>query len=395
MMKTAPPIVRTGTGVDLAFAVMVLAGYFTTFTSVHDLSFEWLILMILLGVAYLTMGVYGYARAAQDARLAVRLGYFAVQIVLGSLSIILSKQAGFNAIILLPLVGHSVFLLPDLWKYAVNFLIALSYGLIVRFVTSTWDAAWSNLPVFGAGQVFILIFTQMMLNEEKARREIETLVVQLKDANDRLREYAIQAEELAVVKERNRLAREIHDGLGHYLTTLNMQIKAAEAVMDTDLNAARQFLVKAEGVTHKALLEIRQSVKALRDPALPMKNIEEIIKDLLKECEQSGIQTVMEVKGVSRKIDQELKAAIIRLVQESISNTLKHSQATVYQLVLEYQPDSIGLEIYDNGVGVDAESLKGGFGIIGMQERVALLKGTMEISSTCGAGFSIKIALPG
>lgn len=394
-MKTETPFVRTGTGVDLAFAVMVLAGYFTTFTLVRDLSFEWLILMILLGIAYLTMGVYGYARAAKDSRLLVRLVYFGVQIVLGSASIIFSRQAGFNAIILLPLVGHSVFLLPDLWKYGINFLIAISYGLIVHIITSSWDVVWSSLPVFGAGQVFILVFTQMMLNEENARREIETLVVQLKEANERLREFALQAEELAVVKERNRLAREIHDGLGHYLTTLNMQIKAIKAVMDTDLESAHQLLSKAEGVTHKALLDIRQSVRALRDPGLPIKNIEEVIRDLLQECEHSGIQTRMEVKGTSRKIDQELKAALIRLVQESISNTLKHSRATIYQLVLDFQPDCIVLEIYDNGVGVDGESLKGGFGIIGMQERVALLKGKMEISTAPGAGFSIKIVLPG
>ncbi|WP_322506492.1 sensor histidine kinase [Anaerolinea sp.] len=392
-MKTETPFLRTGTGVDLAFAVMVLAGYFTTFTSVRSLSFEWLTLMILLGIGYLTTGVYGYARVAHDDRLLIRVGYFLLQIPLGALSIILSGQVGFNAIILLPLVGHSVFLLPEAWKYLINLLIAFSYGAIVHLMTASWEVVWASVPVFGAGQVFILVFTQMMLNEEKARREIESLVVQLREANDRLREYAIQAEELAIVKERNRLAREIHDGLGHYLTTLNMQIKAASAVLETDLEAARQLLAKAEGVTHKALLDIRQSVRALRDPSLPVKSVEEILAGLLEECEHSGIHTLMEVKGEPRKVDQELKASIIRLVQESISNTLKHSKATLYQLVLDYQSDCIILEMKDNGVGGEISAV--GFGLLGMQERVALLKGKMEIATTNGAGFSIKIILPG
>lgn len=392
-MKTETPTVRTGTGVDLAFAVMVLAGYFTTFTAVRDLSFEWLAVMIFLGIVYLSIGVYGYTRAAQAQHLEIRVGYFIIQIILGSISILISGQAGFNTILLLPLVGHSVFLLPEAWKYGINFLIAFSYALIVRVVSGSWETVWQSMPIFGAGQIFILVFTQMTVNEEKARKEIETLVVQLKNANEQLRKYASQVEELAIEKERNRLAREIHDGLGHYLTTLNMQIKAASAVLESDLDSARLFLIKAEGITHKALLDVRQSVRALRDSSLPVKNVEELIRDVVRECEQAGIYTSIEVKGTPRKIDQELKASIIRLVQESVSNTLKHSQATKYYLILDYQTDCIAIEMKDNGIGGDIST--GGFGLIGMQERVALLKGKMDVEASAGTGFSIKIVLPG
>ncbi len=83
-----------------------------------------------------------------------------------------------------------------------------------------------------------MVFTQMALDEEKSRREVERLVDKLETANVKLRKYADEVEELAIIQERNRLAREIHDGLGHYLTTIHMQLQAAEVIIDKDRDKA-------------------------------------------------------------------------------------------------------------------------------------------------------------
>ena len=217
---------HTGSDADLAFAVMVLASYFTTFSLLQSATSFELLLMISLGVAYITLGIYGYAYAMRFGRIGIHLVYFAVQLMLGSLIVYLGRGVGFNAMVLLPLAGHSVVLLPRNWRLVVNIAILLTYAVTLEVVSGDPGMVWSSIPVFLAGQIFILAFTQMAVSEEKARSKVEQLVSELEDANQNLREYALKIEELAIARERNRLAREIHDGLGHYLTTVHMQIQA-------------------------------------------------------------------------------------------------------------------------------------------------------------------------
>ena len=110
-VKLGDPV-RTGGGSDLAFAVMVLAAYFTMFSTIRSISVSVLVVIIVLGVIYMTLGVYGYAYVAQRPGFTLRIGYFVCQIFLGILIIYLGGEVGFNAMILLPLAGHSVVILP-------------------------------------------------------------------------------------------------------------------------------------------------------------------------------------------------------------------------------------------------------------------------------------------
>src|SRR5512140_1806651 len=99
---------------------------------------------------------------------------------------------------------------------------------------------------FGIAVMFVAFFSRLTLAEQRAREEVERLAAELAEANRKLRNYAVQAEELATTKERNRLAREIHDTLGHYLTVINVQLSAAQAVMETDHQRAADALGKAQ-----------------------------------------------------------------------------------------------------------------------------------------------------
>ena len=392
MERSFRPI-HTGSDADIAFAVVVLASYFSTFSQMQRTSSADLLLMIGLGVAYIAIGIYGYSFTARAGKLPLFLVYFAGQIVLGGLIIYLGKGVGFNAMVLLPLAGHSVVLLPQTWRLIVNLAIILVYVSALQ-VTSNWSLVSSSLPVFLAGQIFIVVFTQMAVNEEKARSEVEKLVNDLADANQSLRAYALQAEELAITKERNRLAREIHDGLGHYLTTIFMQVQAARAVMKIDPQKSQDSLATAQNLTQEALVDVRQSVSALRDSDSERLPLPEEIGNLLRGCESAGISTELKVLGSPRVLTPQAQLTYYRAVQEGINNTVKHARATLLAVVLDYsQSERVKLILQDNGVG--AHEMDGGFGLIGIRERVTLLYGEFNILTAPGQGFRLEVSLPG
>jgi signal transduction histidine kinase len=386
--------IQTGGDADIAFAVVVLAAYFTTFSILKSATSMQLLIMICLGVAYITIGTYGYAFAAKSGRHIYQLLYFVVQLVIGGCIISFGRGNSYIAMILLPLAGHSVVLLPRNYRLIVNTAIVLTYGITLDLFMTNWSQVWSELPLFLAGQIFIIVFTQMAVSEEKARGEIEKLYVELEGANYRLREYALKVEELAITKERNRLAREIHDGLGHYLTTIYMQIQAARAVMKLDPQKALDALGTAQSITQEALVDVRQSVSALRDAPGDCQALHEEIAKMLKNCEGSGINTKLQVIGSPRMLSHQTIFTIYRTIQEGINNTCKHAHASSLSVDLDYSdPTHIRLVLQDDGIG--ARELEGGFGLLGMQERVQMLKGNIQVVTSPGTGFLVDVNIPG
>lgn len=391
MDRTFRPI-HTGSDADIAFAVLVLASYFSTFSTRQSATSTELLYMIGLGVAYIAIGIYGYAYANRSGNLAYCLAYFAIQIFLGGLIVYLGKGVGFNAMALLPLAGHSVVLLPQTWRLTINLSVILVY-IFALSLTTVWSEVWAGLPVFLAGQIFIIVFTQMAVNEERARSEVEKLARDLADANQSLRAYALQAEELAITKERNRLAREIHDGLGHYLTTVHMQIQAARAVMQIDPQKASDTLAKAQNLSQEALVDVRQSVAALRDSRGRQEPLPDEVRWLLQVCEGAGITSELKVIGDERLLTPQAHQTVFRAVQEGVNNACKYAHAERLWVTLDYtRSDHVRLVVEDDGVGSD--DIRGGFGLIGMRERVNLLNGRFDIITAPDKGFRFEVTLP-
>lgn len=392
-MKSERAPIHTGSSADLAFAVLVLGAYFTTFSAITQISVEELVALTGLGILYLSIGVYGYSYCVRSKNLPLQLAYFVVQICLGCLIIYLSRQTSYNALLLLPLAGHSVVLLKEPWWYVANGVLMIAYTFTVRLLTGGWDVVWVNLPIFLAGQISVLVFTQMTVGEERARREIQGLVNRLEVANEQLRDYAIKAEELATATERNRIAREIHDGLGHNLTALNMQIRAANAVLEKNPLKAQGFLVNAERITHEALADVRQSVSALRARASDERPLQERIKGITELWSDTKTEIQVSTLGPSRSLSSQVNWTMFRSAQEAISNSIKYASATRIEVILDYRDSQrMEMRIVDNGVG--AETTNGGFGLVGIRERAELLRGMVEIITARGEGFEIRISLP-
>jgi signal transduction histidine kinase len=375
--------------------VIVLASFFAMFSAVEkSISLLNITLIMLCGTAYIALGVYGYDFCARSAWTLARPLYFGIQIFLGSFIIYLGKGAGFNSLILLPLVGHAVVLVAPAWQRSITLAIVSAYTISVYLYAKDVNVVINSLPVFLAGAVFIMVFTQMAVNEEKARNQVEQLVVELEKANQNLRGYAVQAEELAIAKERNRLAREIHDGLGHYLTAIHMQIQAARALVSKSNIQADTTLHKAQNLTQEALDDVRQSVASLRAAPGQDKPLQESLKQMPLDCLDGTIKWSFSLLGTPRPLSPQAHLTLYRAAQEGLNNVRKHAQASRVDLCLDFMdPDNTRLRIQDDGIGT--ESMEGGFGLLGMQERAHLLGGDVQLESGKGQGFRLEVVLPG
>jgi signal transduction histidine kinase len=238
----------------------------------------------------------------------------------------------------------------------------------------------------------VAVFAQLRLKEQQARERAERLTAELEQANAQLAAYATQAEELAMTQERNRLAREIHDSLGHVLTTVNVQIEAARVVMGSDPARALDAMIKAQELTQKGLARVRESVAALRESPVRNRPLHEAIASLVRETQSSGIITEFEVVGDTRALEHKVALALYRAAQEGLTNVRRHARASRVDVRLDFQPAEVRLQVRDNGVG--AADTGGGFGLLGIRERMQLLGGSLEIQTGAGNGFCLTASVP-
>jgi signal transduction histidine kinase len=256
-----------------------------------------------------------------------------------------------------------------------------------------WKPAVVVGLIYSAGIIFVVVFTYIAVSEREGRAEVERLATELAEANRKLHAYAMQVEELATTKERNRLAREIHDSLGHYLTVINVQIEAARAVMNTDHANALACLGKAQSLTQEGLTEVRRSVAALHASPTENRSLTESVSALATECRAAGITTELVIAGTERPLGPQAELTLYRAAQEGLTNVRKHAQASRATVTLDYRATGAArIVIEDDGVG--SGETGGGFGLLGVRQRAQLLGGEVRIESEAGQGFRLEVELP-
>ena len=322
--------------------------------------------------------------------------FFSVQCSL-VLGIGLVLGPGGNWLIGVPLAAFAVERLTPRRRWPVYVaLIATVVLPIALRQTAAWPEALItvliNAVVAGSAVFFVATFAHMRLNEQRARESAERLMAELEEANAQLAAYATQAEELAITQERNRLAREIHDSLGHYLTTVNVQIEAAKTVMDSDPERALDAMDKAQELAQKGLARVRESVATLRESPVSNRPLHQAIAFLVEETQSTGIVTEFDVVGEPQALEHKVALALYRAAQEALTNVRKHARASRVDVRLDFQPGQVSLEVKDNGVG--AAEATGGFGLLGIRERMQLLGGTLEIRTGLGKGFRLTATVP-
>lgn len=387
--------IATITVVTLAYAV-TLAGYLAERNTPGGAAFTAaeFALATALGVFYLVLAVWGYDLLAFLGRY-TKVAYFVILTVLFlSIEFLI---AGSNGIwlISMPLVATAATDLPP-WPRRLIYLAALAGMSLPLYVASgNWRVALLAGLTFSPAIVFVIVFVTLTQKAEMAQKEAESLAGQLAEANDRLSAYAVQAEELATTQERNRLAREIHDNLGHFLTVANVQIKAAQAVMDKDPARAQVALDRAAQLTQDGLAAVRQSVAALRESPVGAVPLPEAVAALAAETQAAGIVVELAVAGRPRPLDARAELTLYRAAQEGLTNVRKHARASRVDLRLDYRdPAAVALSLRDNGLGGDPAAEPTGFGLLGLNERARQLGGQLTIDTAPGTGFALTLTLP-
>lgn len=241
--------------------------------------------------------------------------------------------------------------------------------------------------LFGLSLVFVLLLMNALLAERQSREKLTT-------ANEQLRRYALRIEDQAMLDERNRIARDIHDSLGHSLTALNLQLETALKLLSADPAKAKTFLAQAKQLGSTALQDVRHSVSALRSNPLQGRSLEEAIASLSEEVHRStGILPDCSII-LARPIPSEIVTAVYRIVQEALTNICKYANATEVKIDLQTSPTRLEVMIQDNGRGFNVNQNTSGFGLQGMQERTLAQGGEFEINSTPGAGCRITAIFP-
>jgi len=211
---------------------------------------------LLLGVAYIAAGTFGFARVERAGRAVLTYSYFGLMMPMGA-SLFASSVTG-GTFLLLVVAAQGIRVLSP----AGAFLVGLPMPLL--HATMAWPHSLRESATFLVALVFLYVLSRAILDAERARAARDA-------ANQQLRAYAAQREELAAERERNRIAREIHDGLGHYLTTIHMQIQAARAFLDRDRSRAEQTLAKAQRMAQEALGDVHNLLgKCWRRRLLPL-----------------------------------------------------------------------------------------------------------------------------
>jgi signal transduction histidine kinase len=373
---------------SLAYTAVILTSYVTFFSTERFYTSEWMVPVVFaLGAVYAALGVLGGTMLECRGRMAY-LTYYLVQCAVLTAIICLSPVRGFLGIMVLPVISQAIFdlrpryaLLVGLYLFALNIALwAVPYG---------WRSGLQAVVNYSAAFAFTIAFTIITKQALNARVHQEKLRLEIETANEQLRAQAVQTEELATTRERNRVAREIHDGVGHYLTVVKTQLDAAAALMPTRPDEARAAVQKAAQLTAEALEDVRRSVGALRTdvtrPPLP-----EALRDLIAHGEPVP---TLAIEGIPRVLAPGIEHALFRAAQEGLTNIRKHARASSALLRLDFRtPSRVVLELSDNGTGANGSS--GGFGLQGLRERIEVIGGTVNAANRLEGGFALRVEVP-
>ena len=297
-------------------------------------------------------------------------------------------------------------------RYQVNYIFHLFYFLIlleipIRFnkkqslIVSILTVIISNIkfvmllylkPSFGnisQGGFFLLtgIFIAFLMNFLKYYREEEHKKEIL---NKELMKANIRLNEMTIIEERNRIARDIHDTIGHDLTGTIMRLEMVQVLMDDDLELAKEMIKNLKHSSRESLVKVREVVSTLNPNENISKGIESI-KDLINSFQyKSNIAIELKITGVASKCNPSTNIVLYRIIQEALTNAIRHGKADKIDIIITYNKNTIELYIRDNGKG--KEAIIKGFGLKSMEDRVFSLGGT--ISFHIVDGFIIEVIIP-
>ncbi|MEO1590406.1 MAG: sensor histidine kinase [Cyanobacteria bacterium J06632_22] len=358
------------------------------------------------GLQFLGIAAFGLLGLwLPTSKLALRLGHTTLQVLLVALTGVMAIVGGrlfpFMHLILVirscfmyGLVGRLVVGATSLVLF--SWTLQLRLRMVIRVLPPRParlmrqvlpNLQLNTLFLFALSLGFIILLINALLTERRSQEK-------LRRANQQLKQSAQEIERLAMDQERSRIARDIHDSLGHSLTALNIQLEGALKLADRDPQQARTFLTEAKHMGSVALQEVRQSVAALRGEPLRGVALEEGITELVENFQKASSLSPTVHLALQASLSDPVRLALYRIVQEGLTNILKHASPQTVTLDLATHAQRAMLTLTDDGQGFDPALLSTGYGLRGMRERAEALGGSFAIQSQPGAGSCLQVSLP-
>jgi signal transduction histidine kinase len=243
-----------------------------------------------------------------------------------------------------------------------------SNNLILQYIIN-------DFSVYLAASTFVILLSFVIVSERRSREKAIAL--------------AKEIDYLSAALERSRIARDIHDSLGHTLTTLDIQLELAQKLFDRDRNKAKSALDNAKNLADRSLGDVRRSVREMRSDF----NLDEALTNLISQIEDDR-NLAIELDWNLPKLPLQTSYQIYYILQEGLTNIQKHAKATLVSIRGQPSSEGIILEIEDNGYGFNPNLIHSGYGLLGMKERVDNLGGDFKINSAIDRGTCIQIKIP-
>ena len=282
-----------------------------------------------------------------------------------------------------------------------QFTNGIAFGAYLDYynpVIRSWFTGLESLMVCLNILLFVLYMILLFTSQKDENERIRRLNEQLNQANDQLRDYAVNMERMAQMRERNRLAREIHDTLGHTLTGIIMGADAGLALLDVAPEESRKRIQVVAQTARNGLTDVRRSIKALRPDALEHYSLAQALEGLVENFRlTTSAQVAYYQEAEELKLDTDEEDALYRVVQEGLTNAVRHGRADRIEIRITRNRNVVMVRIRDNGTGCG--ELEEGFGLRHMRERLEMLGGTLSYGNLDSSaedgytGFYITVCL--
>lgn len=350
-----------------------------------------------------------YFENAQQQRLVVLISIFLVLITNSTLKYFINKDSKLYFISII-IDSILIFLLEQNSRLLINYFLHSFYiivlleasitlnvkkGIVAGIIASFFSmikfiylvyfkfnlSSFSQFIFFFLINALILIIAIFAQYNKTEKEKKDTLYRELLDTHKKLKEYTEEVRRLSIIEEKNRIARDIHDNLGHNMTALIMQLQMAEYYLNSDSSKSAELLNDSIKTARDSLTSIREVVETLRGNSsilLADKTIQVLVDEF---STKTGVKIDLNVSGKATQ-NYDLVTALYHILQEGMTNALRHGNATNIWIELIYNNDIVEFTVKDNGTG--AEIIKEGYGIKGIKERVKALNGSVEFKSEKG-----------
>lgn len=283
-------------------------------------------------------------------------------------------------------------------QYGMRIMLTFCFGTAMLEIFLNLPLALSNGPnidhIIEQAIVRVLLFVMVgyvVVRLINAQRHQRTALAQ---ANADLALYASTQEQLTVSRERNRMARELHDTVAHSLSAVAVQLQALRVLLDTDPVAAKTTVATLQTLTRSGLQEVRRALQALRASPLEDLGLVLAIHELaVSIAARAGLVLQLDLPDHLTEVRSDVEQNVYRIVEEALENVVRHANATTLSLALRQQGDTLSLCIKDDGQGFDVEQPpdEGHYGLVGMRERAKFCGGEFFLHSQKGQGTVIEL----